>query len=374
MRTAAYLTPRFSYAALAATALAALGCSDSSNGPPVQPGDDLGVELAVPVPATGRVFVDLKTPSIVTLPGGDGSTSKAWDIAFEGYSVYTNGGLSGPGDSGALGPYAPDVFASGIDPGSPILTRDAIGGAFLTWYAYDYNDPAHALYSRYHVFGVKDADRLWKVQILSYYGEVEGAPVSAMYRLRYAEVTPSGAMTTQEISNIDGTAGGATGSDETPSECLDLGTGDRVKLAPAEAALSPAWHLCFRREVISVNGELGGPRGAGAADLDAAQTPFETVADLDKKTAESELPAFDAVTHATLADPNVAYRGDRIVSIFGDQWLDPTASPAAPLPASWVVVAADGDTRFIVTFTRFDGPTEASPGTIVMRVKPVKNT
>jgi hypothetical protein len=359
------------FGGLVAAALVALGCSEAPGEPPEGGGSDSGVELTVDVPAAGRVFVELKTPSVAKLTG-DGATSTAWDMAFEGYNVFTNGGLSGPGGSGALGPYAPDVFASGVDPGSPILTRDAIGGAFLTWYAYDYTNPAHALYSRYHVFGVKDGARLFKVQVLSYYGEVEGAPVSAMYRLRYAEVLPDGALPAQELMNLDGTAGGPTGSEDSPSECLDLGTGARVMLAPVAAEASSEWHLCFRREVISVNGELGGPRGVGAADLDAAKTPFETVEGLDAKTAESELGSFDAVTYAALTDPGVVYRGDRIVSIFGDQWLDPTAPSRAPLPASWVVVAADGSTRYIVTFTRFEGPTDASPGRIVMRVKPAK--
>jgi hypothetical protein len=360
-------------AALALAAIASAACSDSAGEPPGGTNDDLGVELTVDVPATGRVFVDLKTPGIAPVDG-DGSASKAWDIAFEGYNVYTNGGLSGPGDAGALGPYGPEVFASGVDPASPIITRDAIGGPFLTWYAYDYKNPAHALYSRYHVFGVKDADRLWKVQILSYYGEVEGAPVSAMYRLRYAALTSDETSPTQELSHLDGTAGGATGNEDTPSECLNLETGARISLAPADAVASEAWHLCFRREVISVNGELGGPRGVTAVDIDAAKTPFEAPDELAKKSAESELGRFDAATYEALSDPKLGYRGDRIVSIFADQWIDPSASPAQPLQASWVVVTADGDTRFIVTFTRFEGPTESSPGTIVMRVKPVKKT
>jgi hypothetical protein len=293
-------------------------------------------------------------------------------MAFEGYSVYTNGGLSGPGEAGALGPYAPEIFDTGVDPASPILTRDAIGGAFLLWYGYDYTNPAHALYSRYHVFGVRDAERLWKVQILSYYGEVEGAPVSAMYRLRYAELTQGGPLATQELSNLDGTAGGATGSEDSPSECLDLGTGARVMLSPAEAVASPAWHLCFRREVISVNGELGGPRGVTAVDLNAAETPFETAAELEARTAESELGRFEAATLEALSDPKLGYRGDRVVSIFSDQWVDPTASPPGPLPGTWVVLAADGDRRFMVSFTGFEGAEAATPGKVIARVRPVK--
>jgi hypothetical protein len=354
---------------LVAGAALTLGCSDAP-APDPSGGDDIKT-LEVTVPASGRAFVELATPAAAAVDG-DGATSTAWDMALEGYEVFTNGGLSGPGEAGALGPYAPEIFDTGVDPGSPILTRDAVGGAFLLWYGYDYTNPAHALFSRYHVFGVRDGDRLWKVQILSYYGDVEGAPVSAMYRLRYAELTSGGALPTQEVANLDGTAGGATGSDESPSECLDLGTGARVMLAPSEAVTSPAWHLCFRREVISVNGELGGPRGVAAVDLHGAETPFESAADLEGRTAESELGRFEAATFEALSDPKLAYRGDRVVSIFSDQWVDPKASPPAPLPGTWVVLAAGGEQRFMVSFTGFAGPSEATPGKVAARVRPVK--
>lgn len=349
-----------------------LGCSEGPGGSAAAGGAEGGFEIPIEVPAEGRAFVNLADRRVESTPGKDASSAD-WDLAFEGYEVFTNSGLSGPGEGGALGPYNADVFASGIDPASPIITRDTIGGPFLTWYAYDYEDPAHALYSRFHVFGVQDGDRLWKVQILSYYGDVEGAPVSAMYRLRYAELPAEGAaLPTQEVVNIDGTAGGATGSEDTPSECIDLGAGERVKLAPKDAVVSGAWHLCFRRETISVNGELGGPRNTFAADLDARDTPFETFDEVKLRTAESSRPAFEAITRDDLTSAGLAYRGDRVVSIFADQWLNPSVTPPEPLDASWVVVTAGGERRFIVTFARFEGATEASPGTIIMRVKPVE--
>lgn len=348
-----------------------LGCGADPDPGPNGGGDEIQT-LEIDVPSTGRVFVELTTPAVVEVPG-DPLTSTAWDMAFEGYDVFTNSGVSGPGESGALGPYAPAIFDSGIDPGAPILTRDAIGGPFHLWYGYDYTNPAHVLYSRFHVFGVKDGDRLWKVQVLSYYGEVEGAPVSALYRIRYAELMPGGALPAQEISNIDGTAGGAIGSETSPSECLDLGTGARLMLSPAEAVVSTAWHLCFRREVISVNGELGGPRGVGAVDLHGAETPFETVEDLEERTAESELGRFESATHEALSNPKLVYRGDRVVSILSDQWVDPTASPPSPLPGTWVVLSADGDRRFMVSFSNFEGASAAAPGRVVARVRSIKN-
>lgn len=359
---------------LSLLSLASAGCSDETAGPSSSTGGgaESGVELTVPVPAyPGRAFVDITVPSVVEV-SGDGSASTAWDIAFEGLEVYTNSGVSGPGLGGALGPYGPDIYVSGKDPASPIITRDSIGGAFLRWYAYDYTKPAHALFSRYHVFGLREGGRTWKVQILSYYGEVNGAPVSAMYSLRYAELFPGSAGPTTELSNIDGTAGGAAGTEDSPSGCLDLGTGKQALLAPKEAAASSEWHLCFRREVIDVNGELGGPRGASAVDIDLATAPFETVDSVSGKTAESELAHFNEVTLDTLNDPSLVYRGDRKVSIFADQWLLPGGSAPSPLPATWVVVhAADGDKRALITFPRFEGAAAGALGSVIIDVKQV---
>lgn len=369
---AAPLSIAFAFAQVGA-APCLLGCAETtgnSSGTAQNTGSER--ELIIPVAHGARTFIELSTPSLVT-PEGDGKNSAAWDLAFEGYDIYTNSGLSGTGLGGALGPYAPDIFESGIDPASPIITHDSIGGAFLRWYAYDYENPAHALFSRFHVFGVKDGPRIWKVQILSYYGEQNGAPLSAFYRLRYAELKESGPLKSVELSNIDGTAGGPSGSENSPSGCLDFDTQGITQLSPPEIAASSAWHLCFRREIISVNGELGGPRGIAAADIQGAKTPFEGVADVSNKTAESELPAFEAASYADLNAPALKYRGDRVVSIFSDQWHNAAANPPEPIPASWVVVSAGGQKRYIVTFVRFEGAGENTPNQIVMRVKAVIN-
>jgi hypothetical protein len=37
-----------------------------------------------------------------------------------------------------------------------------------------------------------------------------------------------------------------------------------------------------------------------------------------------------------------------------------------------VVLAADGDRRFMVSFTRFEGPSGGTPGRVIARVRPVK--
>jgi hypothetical protein len=338
-------------------AACALGCGNepgtraSDAGAPADVSFDSGKPpFSVTVPAKGRTYVSLAGPSVV------GSTD-AWDLAFEGWDVFTNGGASGSGSGAAFGPH--DLLACGADVlDAPILRKDVTGGAFRGWYAYD--STSHALYSKFHVYGVRDGSRTWKVQVLSYYGEIAGAPTSAIYRVRYAEVTSGGSSAVQYVAGVDGTNGSS-------GECLDLGTGARTKLSPAEARASSAWHLCFRRDAISVNGELGGPRGVTAVDLDSAvATPsFDALA---KMTPESEHVRFDAIDASKLADPALLYRGDRIVSAFSDSWFVP-GEPRTPKSACWVVVGSDGKSRYGVVFESFPGATSASPGVVSMFVR-----
>jgi hypothetical protein len=361
-------------AAFVASAFA-LGCSDSaskSTAAPADAGPDadpftLGDELDVDVPATGRAYVKLGAPPQVVTITGDPKASNGWDLAFEGLDVFTNSGVSGNGQCSAFGPLDSVVFLDNAAPEVPFLITDKTGGAFIRWYAYD--GSAHALFSRFHVFGVKDGARLFKVQILGYYADRDGAPVSALYGLRYAEVTSAGSSPTQELQALDGTAGGPSAPLDSPSECLDLTNGARVMLTPAAARASTAWDLCFRRENISVNGEQGGPRGVGAIDLSADQTGTETLTTIQARTADTEKARFDAVDGAALATQS--YRGDRIVSAFSDLWIAKGSNPPAPRKDAWYVVAADGKAKYLLGFARFQGANDKTPGTVVMRVKAV---
>lgn len=326
-----------------------------------------GKILRVPVGATGTTFVKLATPEVVNIPG-DGKDSTGWDLAFTGYDIFTNSGPSGKGKSLAFGPYDAIVFLSNTAPEAPFITPDKSGGAFLYWYKYE-GAPSHALWSRFHVFGVKDGDKQWKVQVIGYYGERNGAPVPALYKIRYAEVTASGSGQTKVVDLLDGTAGGTQGSDTEPSECVDLGSGVRTMLTPAAAAASSAWHLCFRRQNISVNGGTGGPRNITAVDLEAEKTPNETVEEVRTRTEASELGKFDAVNQAKLA--NAAFRPDGVVSAFSGLWLAPE-DKTKPRPVAWYVIGADGKQKFLIGFDGFEGATASSPGTVVMAVKPVE--
>lgn len=325
-----------------------------------------GALLEVEVPASGSVYLRLATPEVV-VPTGDAAASTEWDLAFSGYDVFTNSGHSGPGKGGAL-PISLEDYRVGVLPNTPFLLQDEPGGAFSNWYAYD--GEQHVLFSRFHVHAIEHEGRYWKLQILSYYGEVDGAPLPGLYHLRYAEVLPEGPGPTVELTALDATAGGVDGGETAPSACLDLAGGETLLLTPAEASASTAWHVCFRRSLIRINGELGGPGTARGADLHQDETRSESLAQVKQRTAASEAARFEAVGYDTLADPAVPYRGDHITTAFTGRWLEPGANPPAPArDVAWLIQGADGESRFVAVIERFEGATDVSPGRVIIRVK-----
>src|SRR5687768_10845618 len=87
--------------------LAALGCDservgeaepDGAAGATAQ-GETGVVELTVS--PDSHTFVELSQPSVVELEG-DGGKSLAWDLAIQGRDVFSNGGISGPGNTSAF--------------------------------------------------------------------------------------------------------------------------------------------------------------------------------------------------------------------------------------------------------------------------------
>ncbi|MGK4004442.1 HmuY family protein [Sorangium sp. So ce1036] len=349
----------------AALLLLTPACSEDVGAGGSRDGGD-GALLAVEVPASGSVHVRLATPEVV-VPTGDAAASTAWDLAFSGYDVFTNSGLSGPGDGGAL-PLGLEDYRAGDLPSTPFLLEDEPGGAFSSWYAYD--GAQHVLFSRFHVHAIAHEGRYWKLQILGFYGEVDGAPLAGIYHLRYAEVLPEGPGPTVELAALDATAGGDVDDDAAKGACLDLARGEALPLTPAEASASTAWHVCFRRSLIRVNGELGGPGAARGADLHEAETRSESLAQVKERTAASEAARFDTVGYDTLTDPTVVYRGDHITTAFTGRWLEPGANPPAPASdAAWLIQGADGASRFVAVIERFEGATDISPGRVIIRVK-----
>lgn len=365
------------FSCLLVTSLCSIGCSDDgasaaenldgSGG--LGSADELpGKALTLEVGRNDPVYVDLSLPKVVK-PDSP-SDSKQWDIMLQGWEIRTNSGPSGPGSGASFGPTDELDFLFGEAPDVPFLREDTTGGAFLDWYAYD--SSTHSLYSRFHVYGVRSHGELYKLQLLGYYGEQLGAPVSALYRLRYARVDESGSEEPVTIDALDATAGGPNFSNDQPSGCLVLDTGAIAKLTPAEARASEAWDLCFRRDTVTVNGELGGPGKVTAVDLQASETARENLDTLKQLTAMSELPRFESVDHARLTDDALAYHGDRVISGFGDRWFEGRAEDAAPTPTAWLVRGADGEQLYLVVFTAIDGTAE-SVGRVSIRVRPVES-
>ena len=343
----------------------------AGNGEAGEVGNQPGLELRVPVSAGEATFVRLSEPEVIELDGAASDDSLAWDLAFQGWNVFTNGGVSGPGGGWSFGPseyyylFFPDDV---ID--VPLPIPDRASGAFLGWYAY--NGADHLVYSRFHVYGVRSSGRLYKLQVLGYRGQVQGTLLNALYRVRYAEVTPDGSGPLVDIGNIDATANGDALNPDEPSTCLDLATAEQLALTPREAGESLTWDLCFRRDVITVSGGEGGPRGVEAVDLDAQSTAGESIEDLVERTASSELARFEETTHDTLTAPGLDYRGDVATSAFSGRWYV-EGDPRTPVvDKSWLVVGPDGESRYYLAFTAFENASADSPGTVVLRVQAVR--
>jgi hypothetical protein len=327
-----------------------------------------GSELRIPVGSDEPTYVALGAPEVVEIEG-DAASSDAWDLGFLGWNIVTNGGISGSGQGWSFGPAPYYYLFFPDDPiDVPLKIADHPGGAFLRWYAYG---PDHGLYSRFHVYGVRSRDRLFKLQILGYRGEVQGVAVSALYRVRYAEVTEGGSGELVDLSNIDATANGNAADPDEPSTCLALATEERLRLTPAQALESAEWDLCFRRDVISVNGGVGGPGGVEAVDLDSSSTDTEDVNEVMERTASGELERLENADHDALTAPALEYRGDEVTSGFTGRWYLEGQPRTPNLDATWMVVGADGESTYFVAFNEFVDADEDSPGTVVLRVVPV---
>jgi hypothetical protein len=350
------MTSTASVAIASALALcSALGCgSESVAEAPADGAGGSGKQaegVVVELAPDRRAFIELATPSVVEVEGR-GEASIAWDLAMQGRDVFINGGISGPGDSSAFGPLAAPTFLSDTAPDVPLLLKDRAGGALLDWY--DYGGDTHQL------------------QVLGYYGEQLGAPVAALYHVRYAEVAPSGVGQIHEVSMLDATAGGSQDDDGEPSACLELESEQITRLTSSEAQGSADWQLCFRREAIAVNGGLSGPRGIEAVDLQADETADETEDEIQARTAESEHERFAELDFEALSDPALVYREDGVVTAFAQRWLVPGSSPLELSDTVWLVIGADGASKYLLRFSELSDDPSRGPATLRLEAKSVR--
>src|SRR5262245_62016548 len=104
--------------------LSVLGCGNApgtkAERVPVDAGADAPA-FTMSVPTTGRVYMSLAGPTAV-------SATDAWDLAFEGWDVFTNGGASGQGLGAAFGPHEA-LACAGETIDAPVLRKDVTGGA-----------------------------------------------------------------------------------------------------------------------------------------------------------------------------------------------------------------------------------------------------
>src|SRR5687768_10422812 len=84
--------------------LACVACGDDPKAPSdPEPEDRPAADtIEVEVSAERRTFVDLDVPEVIEVDDPDASLD--WDLAFQGFEITTNGGVSGPGAGSAFGP------------------------------------------------------------------------------------------------------------------------------------------------------------------------------------------------------------------------------------------------------------------------------
>lgn len=173
-----------SFLVLPLAAALAAGCDSSPTEPAPDPGATLTVDASS---STEWAYVDLGRPAQqVTV--ADGPTSTGWDIAFQVTKVIVNGGENGPGGTLA---YCICQNGNPTDESVMAMTLDLEGGDFdavtsasiptgdvwsatafdeSRWYRYNLAG-GHQIWPTYQVYLVKRGSEVYKVQVISYYGE-----------------------------------------------------------------------------------------------------------------------------------------------------------------------------------------------------------
>ncbi|RZK26041.1 MAG: hypothetical protein EOO43_03940 [Flavobacterium sp.] len=139
---------------------------------------------------TPTVYFNLETGLEVSASEAD---TKNWDISFKRATIRLNGGISGPGNAGALvitDPYdgilmAPeDGYIEDGEGPNDVSGLDVTNHlAFTNWY--NYSNELHLLIPIDQVYIIRTAnDKYAKLQILSYYSE-SSPPISASYSFKY---------------------------------------------------------------------------------------------------------------------------------------------------------------------------------------------
>jgi hypothetical protein len=136
-------------------------------------------------------YYDFSTGEVVT--PANPSSSLDWDFAIAAYDIHLNSGMFGPGQAAAYlnmddsnNPRTDFDTISEAETQSTAYFQDAAGSAFTAWY--DYNENTHQLASKGYVYLVKVGADIYKMQISSYYTNVNGTPTSGWYSFKWLKL------------------------------------------------------------------------------------------------------------------------------------------------------------------------------------------
>ena len=141
-------------------------------------------------------YFSFEDQDVVALTDAEAAESSEWDIAFKRNEIRLNGGGSGPSNVRGFDlNSAEEVVAEGVFdaltatdiPGSDAFSTD--GPAYVLGEWYNYDSTTHFLSTRYHVYIIDTGAGFYKMQLLSYYREVEGSPVSGFITFRWRPLT-----------------------------------------------------------------------------------------------------------------------------------------------------------------------------------------
>jgi len=353
--------PRLLLTVLAATLASACG--------PTPPGDDddilattsLDIDLAA-----GEAWVSLREGRVLDPAEVDPAN---WDLHVDGWNLFLNGGASGAG-SGAGIPFRdldPDLQFEEVNREQDILYflfQDDYGSVLSNWWAYGLRG-GHNVYSRFHRYWIHDSGLWWKLQLLSYYQLVDGAPEAAHMGFRWQEVAEAGNGDVRELI-VDATAGGISAAPSDPLnhfKYVDLDLGEVLDHDDDSAAAALDWHIGFRRFYVRLNGGTSGGRGIGSFDVDA--DIVESDAALLEMTAQSTLAQFEALGWADRPSETLLVE-DEITPVLVGWYRGNPGAGASVDPIPYLLSVADDSDRAKMRVTSLEDGSQSSPQSITL--------
>jgi len=218
--------------------------------------------------------------------------SKEWDLKFENWFIFTNGGISGKNAGGGVymkADHYDEISAVNV-PG--MVFTDNLGSVFDNWYDADMTD-TFTISTKGFVYLVKKGEKTYKVSVVSYYGEAQGSPVSAVYTIKFADLDAPEKV--QTVENINATAGGTEAKGDGAYFSFENGILDLTDKAAGD---STEWDMKFKRFNINLNSGVSGKGEVKGVKLSRTD--------------------FDAVTSTDIPDES-AFEEDRIRPVI-DRW------------------------------------------------------